>query len=328
MKPVLKHLLTITACAFCLPGFAQDTRTLIKEGIELNNAKQYTTAIEKYKAALALEPDNTTANYQIAFSMNSAGMGYEAIPYLQKVVSADASPTIVSSAYSLMGSIYDKSAQPKQAIDSYLQAIKLDTTNHLLHYNLALAYFRAKQYNEAEKSVLKMLAAEPKHPGSVRLYALVTFHQDKRAVALLALCRFLSIEPKGPSSAEAYGNLQSILKGGSLKAEPGVKPPLADAANQALNQVITLAVNTVDKRKYTSPATLLAKQLNAIFTQLGPIAEKQANTSPFFKGLASHYYQLAQNERMIAFANFISQSTNKSAAAWVKAHANQVSGEW
>ncbi|RYE22937.1 MAG: tetratricopeptide repeat protein [Sphingobacteriales bacterium] len=328
MKPTLKHFITLIVLTFTLTSYAQDARSLVKEGITLNNAKQYAGAIEKYKAALSLEPDNATANYQIAFTLNTTGKATDALPYLQKVVAADASPAVIASAYGLMGSIYDKTAQPQKAVECYLQAIKTDPANYMTHYNLGLTYFRIRQYAEAEKSALAALAIDPKHNESIRLYALVTFHQDKRAAALMALCRYLSLVPAGPKSTEAYGNLQSILKGGALKAEPGVKPPVADAQTRELNRAITTAVNTVDKQKYTSPATLLSKQLSVLFTQLGPIVEKQTANTPFFSGLAAQYYQLAQTDRMMAFANFISQSGDKSAAAWVKAHSDIMGEEW
>ncbi|MCC8410796.1 tetratricopeptide repeat protein [Mucilaginibacter sp. UR6-1] len=322
MKYVLKYLIIAVVFFIYVPCHAQDARSLTQQGIELADKQQYADAIEKYNAALKLEPNNTSANYRMAFSLNASGKRAEAIPYLQKVITSGASPMMIASAYSLLGNIYDKSAQPTQAIDSYLKAIKTDSADYTLHYNLALAYFRARQYNDAEKSALTVLATNPKHTGSMRLYALVTFHQNKRGPALLALCHFLSLEPKGASSTEAYGNLQSILKGGALKIAAGEKSPVIDASTRQLNQAITTAVNTVDKSKYTAPVTLLEKQLSAVFIQLGNMASKQTANPAFFKNIAAEYYQLAQTDRMPAFANFISQSVDKNAAAWVKAHSS------
>lgn len=327
MKFASAYILLLILLSFGITANAQDARTLVKEGLQLNQAKQYIEAIEKYKAALALEPDNTTANYQIAVSFNSTGKASEALPYLEKVVSANASPAVLSSSFALMGSIYDKAAKSDKAINSYLKAINTDTANYLLHYNLALAYFRAKKYNEAEKSVLNVLVKEPKHTGSLRVYALVAFHQNKRAPALLALCRFLSIEPNGPGSGEAYGNLKSILKGGVLKAEPGVKPLLTDTDNKELNQAITNAVSTAGNNTQTN-AALLAKQLTAVFIKLGTMANKQTADNRFYNDLAENFHQLALSDRMIAFTNFISQSVDKNAAGWVKLNPNQVESAW
>ncbi|RVU02874.1 tetratricopeptide repeat protein [Mucilaginibacter limnophilus] len=327
MRSAVTYILLVTLLGFGITVNAQDARALIKEGIQLNQEKQYTAAIEKYKAALALEPDNTTANYQIAVSLSVSGKGLDALPYLQKVVTEDASAAVLSSSFALMGNIYDKAAKPDKAIDSYLKAINTDTANYLLHYNLALAYFRAKKYNEAEKSVLNVLAKEPKHTGSLRVYALVTFHQNKRAPALLALCRLLSISPTGQSSGEAFGNLKSILKGGTLKADPGVKPPVVDAKNKELNQAIITAANNTGTGTQSNTA-FLGKQLAAIFIKLGTIANKQTADNTFYDDLAEHFHQLALSDRMTAFANFISQSADKNAAAWVKAHPDLVAGEW
>ncbi len=325
MKHGIKFWLTFVAIAFYITAHAQDAASLVKEGNDLANSRQYAAAAEKYKAALAAEPGNTNANYQLAFSLNAMGKAAEALPYLQKVADSDASAAVKGSAYSLMGSVYEHSAKLDKAIESYRHAVQTDSSNYNFHYNLGLAYFRAKQYYNAEKSARAALAIDLKHTGSIRLYALVTFHQDKRAPALLALCRYLSLTPTGPSSAEAYGNLQSILKGGALKAEKGVKPPVADSRNRVLNQTILSAANSA---KGGTPSALLAKQLGAAFTALGPLVKKQDSDDAFLNTLATQYYELAQTNRMTAFANYVSQSADKQAAAWVKAHPDQTSQEW
>ncbi|RYE15216.1 MAG: tetratricopeptide repeat protein, partial [Sphingobacteriales bacterium] len=126
--------------------YAQDARSLIKEGIQLSNTKDYTAAIEKFRSALAFEPGNISANYQMAYTLNAQGKGTEAIPYLQKVIAQNTADAITAASYALMGSIYDRTNQPQKAIESFNSALKMAPSDYLLHYNLGLTYFRTRQY--------------------------------------------------------------------------------------------------------------------------------------------------------------------------------------
>ncbi|MBB6108407.1 Tetratricopeptide repeat-containing protein [Mucilaginibacter lappiensis] len=283
-----------------------DVSALIKEGIELNNAHNYTAAIEKYKQALTADPENIQANYQMAFSLVSSGKGTDGITYLNKVVKT--SNNFTGPAYELLGSIYDATKQPQQAIDAYKAGIKIKPDYQPFYFNIGLAYFRAGKYADAELAAIEAIKLDPKHANSQRLYGLVTFHQNKRAPALLALCNFLLLEPDGPRSAEAYANMQSILKGGALKIEGKT-----DVENIALNKAIATAAATTDNRKYASPADLLAAQLKAIFIAIGELSEKQTGNDFFRNYYAGFFYKLAQTEHMPAFARLMDLSANKAA---------------
>jgi tetratricopeptide (TPR) repeat protein len=305
-------------------SFAQtgDVKTLVREGIELNNQKNYAAAIEKYKTALAIDPDYAPGNYQMAFALTSMGKGLEGIPYLQKVFkSATASANLIGGAYDLAGSIYDQARQPLKAIANYQEGIKANPTYQPLKYNLGLAYFRNKQYADAESAAEDAIKADPKHAGSMRLYALVTFHQNKRAAALLGFCSFLILEPNTARSAETFGNIQHILQGGVLKPEPGQKttPQLIALAN-AQNKIITKAIAPFATRRYASAGDLLSAQLGAIFTAL---AGTPHDKDYFWYDLADYFGKLAQSPNMPAFARMISSSKPES-AKWTKDNAQQM----
>lgn len=314
-------VLAISTCA--LAQTATDVKILITEGADLNNQKNYAGAIEKYQEALKIDAGNVQANYQIAFSLNASGKSMDAIPYLRKVVSSTASATIISSAYELMGSIYDKGNQLPQAIEAYRAGIQANPAAQSLLYNLGLAYFRNKQYADAESSAIAAIKLDPKQASYLRLYALVTFHQDKRTPALLGFCSFLLLEPKTARSAEAYGNIQHILQGGVLKPAPGEKPIVTDADTKALNLAIMQAVAPFAKRKYASAADLLADQLKAIFTAVGTLAGKQSGNDFFRNYMAAYFYQLSQTPNMPAFARLVSLS-NPESAKWAATNAQQM----
>ncbi len=315
-----RHLLLLIAIISSNQLWAQtdDAPSLVKQAVQLNKEGKYADAVEKYRQALKLDSNNVYANYGMAFSLLASGKGNEGIPYAEKVTRTD-SP-IKAWAYDILGSIYDKDHNSSKAIEAYNKGIKIDSTYQQLYYNLGLVYFRDKKYAEAQRYAEKAIRLDPKHSGSQRMYALVCFHQDKRANALLGLCSFILLDPKSPRNAEAFGNIQHILQGGALKAEPGAAPPKIDANTAALNQAIVKAVADAGKEKHVTAADLLAAQLTDIFNTVGVLADKQTGDNFFKTYFADYFAKLAQSPNMPAFARLVNASTPES-ADWIKNNA-------
>ncbi|MCO5950440.1 tetratricopeptide repeat protein [Mucilaginibacter flavidus] len=259
-----------------------DARALVKEGVKLNDEKKYAEAIDKYRQALKIDTGSMFTNYQLAYSLFLSDKGTDGLPYLQKVIIGDEKLRVA--AYDLSG----------------------------------LIYFKNKQYAGAETKAIDAIKLDPKHASTQRMYALVSFHQNKRAQALLGFCSFILQEPNTPRSSEAYGNIQHIIQGGNLKPEPGEMAQHGiDANTNALNQAITQAVADFSKRKYASAGDLLTAELKAIFTNIGQLAERQTGNDFFRKYMAAYFYQMALSPNMAAFARLISSSTPES-AQWIK----------
>lgn len=282
IKYLIICLFITVACGETSAQNTDDARALVKEGVKLNDEKKYAEAIDKYRQALKIDTGSMFASYQLAYSLFLSGKGTEGVPWLQKVIAGD--EKLRAAAYDLSG----------------------------------LIYFKNKQYAEAETNAIEAIKLDPKHASTQRMYALVSFHQNKRAQALLGFCSFILLEPNTARSAEAYGNIRHIIQGGNLKPEPGEMAPHAiDANTNALNQAITQAVADFSKRRYASAGDLLAAELKAIFINMGQLAEKQSGNDFFRKYMAAYFYQMAQSPNMPAFARLISSSTPES-AKWIK----------
>jgi tetratricopeptide (TPR) repeat protein len=319
MRFYFKIILFICALSSGFNALAQSDGSvadLIKQGISLNNQKKYTEASDSYKAALALEPDNVQANYQMAFTLFSAGKNAEALPFIEKATKGT-NTKFTAAAYSLMGSIYQGTGQLLNAVAAYQNAIKADVSNQRIYYNLGIAYFKNKQYDDAQTTFEQAIKIDANDAGSVRMYALSAFHQNKRADAILGFCRFLLLEPNSSRSAEAFGNLENMLQGGRLKPEPAYKPSatvLAAAVWQ--NETVKKALSLLTARRYASTVDLLAAQLTAIFKAAS--ADRRV--------LNTYFAQLAFTDNMPAFARHISQNTKPESAKWLKDNPEKVAG--
>lgn len=287
---------------------------LIRQGVALNDQGKYADAISKYNEALKIDPENIKANYEMAFTLSVSGKGTEGITYIEKAIKNSTSNTFTAACYEVLGSIYDDSRQPQKAVDAYKEGIKIAPDYQRLYFNLGITYSRDKKYPEAEAVAIKAIQLDPKHASSQRLYALVEFHQDKRANALEAFCSFIMLEPNTARSAEAYGNIQHILQGGVLKGANGqstiMLSPKDKQEDQTLNMAISMATLAGQSKKLRG-AELLEYELKAIFGVAGELAEKKTDKTFFDKAFAAYFYQLSKSNNMPAFARLISISANK-----------------
>ncbi|MFD0766715.1 tetratricopeptide repeat protein [Mucilaginibacter lutimaris] len=317
------HLLLIILFWSSL-AFAQgDAASLVKEGQQLYRQKQYAAAIEKYKSALAAEPDNPRANYEMALTLFSSGKGPDGLPFLEKTIKAGSSAALTGASYSLMGSIYGNAKQLPKAIEAYKNGLRADSANQRIYYNLGIVQYRSKLYPDAEQSFIAAIKRDSLDAGSIRMYALATFHENKRADAVLGFCRFLQLEPNSARSKEAFGNLQNILQRGTLEAEVGYIPAAATKAEAfAQNKVITKVLAGFMTRKYASPTALLTAQLKDLFAAFA------MQPKPY--KFSQYFYKLSQTEHFDTFVKLISQSSITENAAWLHGNTEKVTvfKEW
>jgi tetratricopeptide (TPR) repeat protein len=313
----MRYLLQIIVFTFLSTQFtcAQDVTALIKEGRQLSAQKSYPEAIEKYKSALLVESENVQANYQLAFTLFASGKGPDGLPYLDKVIKANTNTPLTAAAYSLMGSIYGNSKQLPKAIEAYKNGIKADSTNQRIYYNLGIVQYRSKLYPDAEQSFIGAIKRDSADAGSIRMYALVTFHENKRADAVLGFCRFLQLESNSSRSKEAFGNLQNILQRGSLQTEEGYQPTSVTKAEAfTQNKMINKVLVGFMTRKYASPTALLTAQLKELVTAFGTMPRDKYY---FWYSYADYFSKLSQTDKFEAFVRVISQSTLPENAKWV-----------
>ena len=327
--PKSVFIIALLVAPFC--AIAQDNNAvpdLIKQGVQLNDQGNYTDAIDKYSQALKLDPENVQANYEIAFSLLASGKGNDGIPYVEKTIKGSTNISLTAASYDLLGSIYDQDHKSDKAIEAYKKGIEVNPKYQRLHYNLGIAYFRNKQYLEAETSAIEAIKLDPKHASSQRMYALVAFHQNKRVPALMAFCNFLMLEPQTARSAEAYNNIQHILQGGVFKDDKGnstiMLSPKDNQENSTLNLAISMTVLSGQKNKLTG-MELLEYDLRHIFAMAGELTDKKTEKDFFEKFYADYFYQLSQSTNMPALTRLISLSANKDTnTKWMSDNENLV----
>lgn len=297
-------------------------KSLVDEGIALFDKGNYPEAVEKYKDALKITPDDFRADYEMGYTLYVMGKGKDAIPFLESILKSNESKY---ETYELLGSIYDDSGDSEKAVEYYKDGIKEKPDYERLHFNLSITYLRLKKYPEAETEAIEAIKLDPKHASAQRALALAANYQGKLGRSLLGWCSFLLIEPQSKRSPEAFAYVKAIINHGLKKTEKGADITY-DVKTGTANLMMPLAViSATEGKKDLTKLDSLQLQLTSLFQIAHTIADDSSQT------FIAHYYgdffeALAKSGNMPAFTRFISLSAYKDEnLAWFKEHDKELS---
>lgn len=207
------------------------TDSLIRLGINNHDAGDYTKAIEFYKQALVLDPNNPDANYEIAYSYMLAKDYENSIKYSDLVISYDNKNAL--SAYLTKGSSLDYLGKTDESIKLFEKAIKKFGDNYLLYYNLGYDYYKGNNKEKAEKAFVNAIQTKSNHASSHLMLAQLLADQNKNVQSLLGLYYFLFIEPNTDRSKTAM-NLLDKQFGGNVQKDKEILGELKDKKKKGL----------------------------------------------------------------------------------------------
>jgi len=201
------------------PPTPQQTQ-VAREGVALHDQKDYAGAIAKYKQVLAENPWEVNALYELAYSQ-FVSKDYQGSIETSRL-GARCRTDGVARFYMMLASSLDELGKPKEAIDTYRSAIKLQPRLALLHYNLAVSLKRTKQLVEAKAAAERAIECDPAHASSHAFLGQLYQEMGYRIPAILAYSRFLQLEPEGPRATNVLPALNQLLTSGvGAGAEPG-----------------------------------------------------------------------------------------------------------
>jgi tetratricopeptide (TPR) repeat protein len=306
---------------------------LIKEGIALHDRGDYDGAIAKYEEVLKENSSNVMALYEMAFSyaMNkdyrkSLETAYRGTQYK--------SPIQVR-LYTLIGNDLDLLGESKKAIDIYQAAIKMFPDESLLYYNLAITYNNLKKPEEAKKSLKRAAQLNPNHTSSHLLLGSVFYRTNYKTPALLAVSRFLILEPGSERAAGAYRIFQEILQGGvsqgktskdiNISVDFSAKKDEGDFGAVDMAMGLSKAAGMTEGSKGKSEMQLLVEQLETFFAILSETDPKGDRSKFVWKYYIPYFTELKKRNYVEPFAYHVSQRSNVDGVQqWLKANGNRV----
>ena len=307
-------------------GFAQnDVDKLVQKGIELHDMGEFSRAIQTYEEALKIDPKSALIHYEMALSYFEMKNYEKTIEHSEKAIKINKGPVL--QAYLTKGSALDLIGKTKESIKFLKKGIRKFGDDYLLHYNIALNYYKIRDMENAEKHAINAINTNPNHSSSHLILGYVMYEQSKKVQSTLALYYFLLLEPSSSRSKIAHKLLQEVLGSGVSRSEdkPNTVSILLSANSiddgfGAAEMMLSLLVskNGNEENKDKTPMELFTDNTTSYFKMLGEIGGgKKGHYWDFY---VPFFDKLANSNHIEAYCHYISQSRNPESVAWLDEH--------
>jgi tetratricopeptide (TPR) repeat protein len=305
---------------------------LVKEGVILHDEEKYDEAIEKFEAAVKIDPKNYTAYYELSNTYFAKQDLKKTKYYAEKASKAEGETGAL--AYTMLGTVLDLDGKPKEAIKNYKKALKLQSGNYNIYLNMAVTYANMKEPVEAETAIIEAIKLKPEHPSSHYILGVLNVQQGRKTKALLALYHFLMLEPKTNRSKLALKMVNEIVFNSAQQNENGnnITLTMTDDNEEfvALDLVISMT-NMVDKQvkdnlkldKPITEATSLIKLNHTIFEYFSKSTEKKQDIWWDYYG--KFYDMMEQKGHTETFTYYILQNKkDKEVDKWLEENKGKI----
>nr|WP_321225061.1 CDC27 family protein [uncultured Psychroserpens sp.] len=307
-----------------------DINRIVEKGIALHDEGSYDRAIETYKEALKLDPKSSLVNYEMSLSYFYNKDYKNAIIHSDVVINND--DKHVKAAYITKGSCLDNLGKTKESIKLFKKGIRKFTNDGLLYYNLALNYYKLKDFDEAEKIITQGIKVQNNHSSSHLLLAYLNYDNGKNVQTLLNLHYFLFLEPDTGRSKQAAGLIKEIMGANVSKDESKPNtinitlsmPDKSDDFGPAEMMLSMLeASKTLEKNEGKSEDELFIANTKSFFTIMGEL-KKNKHKGIYWEVYVPLFYDLAQSEFMDTYYYHVMQSVNENSQQWLYSHSDDL----
>ena len=208
----LQPILLLFFILFSTSLFAQRSeQSLIDEGVVLHDSGEYKQAIEKYQQVLSFNPHSLQAIYEMALSYLELKDYEKAMEYSTRVIDADDENLSVL-AYCVKSGALAEMNQLDKAIDLLKEALNKHGDNYLLHFNLALNYYKKNDIGNALLHVKRSIDLNKSNSDAFLLNAYALNDAELWVQSILSFQMFLLIEPDSQRSKNAFEEMLQIMR--------------------------------------------------------------------------------------------------------------------
>jgi tetratricopeptide (TPR) repeat protein len=301
----------------------------LKAAVKLHDQAKFDDAIAIYRAVLDENPDCLTAMYELTFT-------YIAKKDYAKAIETSSRGTEYPTPeragfFMLLGSAYDDSGEPAKAVETYERGISVAPSG-ALYFNLAITLNRLNRNDEAVHALKQAAYVDPNHVSSQHRLGVTWLSAGFRTPAILALSRFLILEPSGPRAAQVHQAWLKAITGGvssdaNGKINLSVDPTERTGEGNFTQSDITLGLSraaALTQGAGKTQAQILVEQLAQWFRMLG--VEKMPDP-PVFTGVyyVPYFVELQKRGYTEAFVYWVSQQSDlPGVREWIADPANRL----
>lgn len=324
--------------SFITPSiFAQKTvESLVKQGIELHDNKKYKEAIKKYSEALEMNPKAEDAVYEMAFSYLELGE-YDYVNKLTEILRRSDNRELQVGAVGLKSEALANQNKTDEAIKLLKTSIAELGDEYLLHFNLALNYYKKKDIENARFHVRKAIDANKTYSEAFLLNAYITGDMGLWVRSILSFQMFLLLEPDSERSQNAFQEmlqLMQIVEQGKdtvqrsfYQIQTGIAPkPKTEKVNLSnqdgldRNELYKEIQETLQELKKSNPKADELDKFKAVNKALLQALDKQQknakSTDTFWTFYVPFFTQIEKSKYYEAYTHYISVSYFPESSEW------------
>lgn len=322
-----------------LPGYGQqmNVQQLIQEGVVLHDAGEYKKAIEKYNEALQLEPKNIQATYELSLSY-LALKDYKNASKFSTIVINSNNEQLSSGAYAVKSEALVEMNKVDEAIKLLQEGLKKNGDAYLLHFNMAINYYKKGDPDNALTHVKKAIDLNKSDSGPFLLNAYVLSDKGLWVQSILSFQMFLLLEPDSKRSENAFAEMlqtmhiktdskpveRSFIQQQMMRNKPHVLhpediPPLSIEEGLNRNLVYHAITSTLDSLKTTPEEEdefILFKTVNKEIMSVLQKESKGAKEGIFWTFYVPFFTHIEQSNYYDAYCRYISVSYYPASLEW------------
>lgn len=322
-------------------AFAQkNEQKLIEEGIELHDKGQYQDAIKKYSEALKINPKSTIATYEMALSYLKLKKYKDASKYSSIVINSNDKSLSVG-AYCVKSEALAEMGDVDKAIDWLKEGLAKNGDDYLLHFNLAINYYKKNDLENTLTHVKKSIDYNKNAGSPFLLYAYALKDSGLWVQSILATQMFLLLEPDSPRSKNAFQELlQTMLitsttdtpversfvqqqlyrnKSQNLSSSGNI-PPLSIEQGLNRNLVYHAITSTIDSLNKISPEPdifmTFAEVNKSILNILDQESRRNTEQNVFWNFYVPFFAEILKSDYYLTFCRYISVSYIPESLEW------------
>ncbi|MDD3788581.1 MAG: tetratricopeptide repeat protein [Petrimonas sp.] len=335
------YILLLYLVVSIIPVFAQQSeQSLIKEGVALHDKGEYKQAIEKYREALKINPKSTSATYEMSLTYlemkdyrNASKFSTQVINSNDKALSVGAY-CVKSEAIAEMGNI-------DEAIKVLQDGIRKNGDQYLLHFNMALNYYKKNDLQNTLVHVKRAIDLSKTYSGAFLLNSYALKDTGLWVQSILSAQMFLLLEPDSRRSKNAFEEmLQTMLVKPKTETpversfiqqqlyrnnpkptiSPNDIPPLSIEEGLNRNLVYHAVKTTLDSIKTTKDADnqyITFTEVNkAILTLLAKENNGNKEETTFWNFYVPFFTEILQSDYYDTYCRYISVSYFPESLEW------------
>jgi len=306
---------------------------VLRAGDALYEQGKFDDAMSRYDEVLKSNPNNVSAMHQLADTLYQKHEYQKAVDLAIKGLEFRSS--IRPLFYVVIGNALDTTGQPQRAVDIYKSGIATAPGSGILHYNLGVTLNSSLKDAAQARTVFKQGAlVDPNYPGIQFQLAGSFAMDDLKTPALLAISRYLVLDPTSSRAATGYNLWRQMLNGNARPPDQNGQIQILVNPNQKKDegnlQVLDTDISMSKVVAFKSSAgksqmQSLYEQVDSLFKMYGTRPAGEDKDKMLWTYYMPYVVEMQQKNFVEPFVYYISQRTTiPGVREWLVANPDRV----